>query len=96
MKKIMEGKTTIHLFLSYLKLPSKVELEYFEEDTHPDKLFPRVRFEIFLTRKFTYFLINIISPALFVIVIALTVFWLPPESGEKVSLGITVLLALEV
>ena len=39
---------------------------------------------------------NVITPALFVIVISLTVFWLPPDSGEKVSLGITVLLAFSV
>ena len=36
------------------------------------------------------------TPALFVITISLTVFWLPPDSGEKVSLGITALLSFSV
>ena len=70
--------------------------QYFYEDTHPDKPFPRVRFLIFLTRKVRYFLINIIAPAVCVISISLTVFCLPPDSGEKVSLAVTVLLAFSV
>ena len=68
----------------------------YEVDTHPDKLFPRVTFSIYLHRKFQYYFINIVTPCLFCIIIAIMVFWLPPESGEKVSLGITVLLAFSV
>ena len=71
-------------------------VENFTEDTHEGKSFPRVKFCVFLSRKFRYYLINIILPALFVIAISLNVFWLPPDSGEKVSLGITVLLAFSV
>lgn len=39
---------------------------------------------------------NLILPCAFIIVIALGVFWLPADSGEKVSLGVTVLLAFSV
>jgi hypothetical protein len=68
----------------------------YSQDTHPEFLFPRVTFTMYLHRKYGYYFINIITPCLFCIVIATMVFWLPPESGEKVSLGITVLLAFSV
>jgi hypothetical protein len=68
----------------------------FEEDTHPGKVFPRVTFTLHLHRKPLYYFINIITPCLFCIIISICVFWLPPESGEKVSLGVTVLLAFSV
>ena len=75
---------------------TETKLEYFYEDTHPGKPFPRALFSIFLTRKFRYYIINIMTPALFVISISLAQFWLPPDSGEKVSLGITALLSFSV
>ena len=65
-------------------------------DTHPGKVFPRVTFSLYMTRKPTYYFYNIVTPCIFCIAIAIMVFWLPPESGEKVSLGITVLLAFSV
>ena len=75
---------------------TKVKRSTYEEDTHPGKLFPRVTFSLFLHRKPLYYFINIVTPCLFCIIISIMVFWLPPDSGEKVSLGITVLLAFSV
>ena len=43
-----------------------------------------------------YYAYNIILPILLVTLISLGVFWLPPGSGEKISVGITVLLAFSV
>ena len=68
----------------------------YTEDTHPGKLFPRLTFSLYLHRKPLYYYIMIVTPCLFCIIIDIMVFWLPPESGEKVSLGITVLLAFSV
>ena len=74
-----------------------VEIDCIEEDTHPpNHCFPEVKFIFNLTRKVNYYLVNIICPAMFVLMISMFVFLLPPESGEKVSLGITVLLAFSV
>ena len=85
---------TFHLFTTYKSfLVARTE---YEEDTHPGKVFPRVTFMIYLRRKPLYYFLNIVTPCCFCIFIALLVFWLPPESGEKVSLGITVLLAFSV
>ena len=39
---------------------------------------------------------NIIVPGAYIALITLGVFWLPIECGEKMSLGITVVLAFSV
>ena len=49
-----------------------------------------------LKRKAQYTIINVVIPIILLSVMALLVFLLPPESGEKVSLGITVLLSFSV
>ena len=38
-------------------------------------------------------MVNFLLPCIGMVVMELIVFWLPPDSGEKVSLGITLLLA---
>ena len=75
---------------------TEVTTSTYTVDTHPGKEFPKVTFSMYLDRKFTYYFYNIVAPCIFCMVIAITVFWLPPDSGEKVSLGITVLLAFSV
>ena len=49
-----------------------------------------------LERKSQYTIINVLIPIILLSIMDLLVFWLPPESGEKVSLGITVLLSFSV
>ena len=49
-----------------------------------------------LERKARYTIINVLIPIIILSVMDLLVFWLPPKSGEKVSLGITVLLLFSV
>ena len=58
--------------------------------------YPDVRFYIVMRRRTLYYLFNIIFPCLWLTVLSLLGFWLPPDSGEKVTLGITVLLAFSV
>jgi hypothetical protein len=41
-------------------------------------------------------LFNIIFPCIWLSILSLLGFWLPPDSGEKITLGITVLLAFSV
>ncbi|XP_064626401.1 neuronal acetylcholine receptor subunit beta-3-like isoform X2 [Lineus longissimus] len=43
-----------------------------------------------------FYITNIIIPAIIISLLVLTVFFLPCESGEKVSLGVTILLAFTV
>ncbi len=49
-----------------------------------------------MRRKPLYYVMNIMLPCLMLSLLDLLVFCLPPESGEKVSLGITVLLSFSV
>jgi len=65
-------------------------------DSDPGVTFPTVKFRLYLRRKPRFYLINIVAPCILLSVLALFVFYLPPDSGEKVSLGITVLLSFSV
>lgn len=58
--------------------------------------YPDVTFTIVIRRKTLYYLFNIIFPCLWLSILSLLGFWLPPDSGEKITLGITVLLAFSV
>lgn len=55
-----------------------------------------ITFEIILERKPLFYLFNIILPCLLLVITILFGFFLPPESGERISLTITILLALAV
>ena len=48
------------------------------------------------TRKPLYYYINILLPAVMLMAVTLGVYWLPEDSGEKISLAITLLLAFSV
>ena len=63
-----------------------------EGDAH----FPEIRFTLYLKRKALFYVLNLVVPCGLIIIVALAVFWLPADSGEKVSLGVTVLLAFSV
>ena len=58
--------------------------------------YPDVTFYITMRRRTLFYLFNIIFPCLWLTVLSLLGFWLPPDSGEKITLGITVLLAFSV
>ena len=74
----------------------EVELDSIAYSMHPEESYPQVRFILHMQRKPRYYLVNILLPCFFLTSIALLVFWLPPEAGEKVSLGVTVLLSFSV
>jgi len=58
--------------------------------------FLQVKMTIHMQRRFSYYIVNILYPCLMMSLLVLMVFILPPDSGEKVSLGVTVLLAFSV
>ncbi|XP_064606629.1 acetylcholine receptor subunit alpha-1-B-like [Liolophura sinensis] len=65
-----------------------------EEGFHSDGvLFSKVVCELTLKRRAEYHVINTVLPVLMLSLLNAVVFLLPPESGEKMSLSITVLLA---
>ena len=68
--------------------------QFFASD--PGVPFPTVKMVLHLRRKPRFYVINVIAPCVLMSTLALLVFYLPPDSGEKVSLGITVLLSFSV
>uniref|UniRef100_A0A1I8GA85 Neur_chan_LBD domain-containing protein n=1 Tax=Macrostomum lignano TaxID=282301 RepID=A0A1I8GA85_9PLAT len=58
--------------------------------------FPVLHFTIHMYRRYLFYVINLICPCLLIYCVSFLGFFLPIESGEKVNLEITVLLALVV
>ena len=58
--------------------------------------FPDVTFVIHIRRRTLYYMYNVIIPCIMLSTLTLTGFWMRPDSGEKVTLGLTVLLAFSV
>ncbi|XP_072023913.1 neuronal acetylcholine receptor subunit alpha-10-like [Amphiura filiformis] len=67
------------------------DLVYFKCCPHPYAL---VIYSLTLRRQSSFYVVNIIIPCVLLSVLTLLVFYLPPDSGEKISLGMTNLLAL--
>ncbi|KAF7645935.1 hypothetical protein LDENG_00196100, partial [Lucifuga dentata] len=58
--------------------------------------YPDVTFTMVMRRRTLYYGLNLLIPCVLISTLALLVFLLPADSGEKISLGITVLLSLTV
>ncbi|XP_063166540.1 neuronal acetylcholine receptor subunit alpha-9 [Candoia aspera] len=58
--------------------------------------YPDATFTVILKRKSSFYIFNLLLPCLLISFLAPLGFYLPADSGEKVSLGVTVLLALTV
>ena len=56
--------------------------------------FPEVIYYLILQRQHLYYIFNLVLPQVMITAMALLVFYLPAESGEKISLSITVLLSI--
>ena len=62
----------------------------------PDSVFPEVYFAVKFERKILFYIINIVLVSIFLSVLVLFTFFLPLESGERVSMGVTLLLSFSV
>lgn len=58
--------------------------------------FPDVTFMVHIRRRTLYYTYNVIIPCIMLSILTLLGFWMRPDSGEKVTLGLTVLLAFSV
>ncbi|XP_068718638.1 neuronal acetylcholine receptor subunit alpha-7-like isoform X1 [Montipora capricornis] len=61
------------------------------EGTYPD-----VTYHLELRRRTLFYIMNFILPCVLIAVLTLLVFLLPPESGERMSFGVTVLLSFTI
>lgn len=76
-----------------IAMPSKLNKVFYNCCKHP---FYDVTLNLIIKRKPLYYVFNLILPCALIATLTLLKFFLPPESGEKVGLGITVLLAMTV
>ncbi|XP_016421321.1 neuronal acetylcholine receptor subunit alpha-7-like [Sinocyclocheilus rhinocerous] len=74
-------------------VPGKRNELYYECCKEP---YPDVTFTVTMRRRTLYYGLNLLIPCVLISGLALLVFLLPADSGEKISLGITVLLSLTV
>lgn len=58
--------------------------------------YPDITFTLNLNRRASFYIFNLLIPCMMISFLAPLGFYLPADSGEKVSLGVTVLLALTV
>lgn len=58
--------------------------------------FPEIYFIIYMRRKYTFYFMYILLPCLMLSGVLLMIFLLPADSGEKVSLGVSILVAISV
>lgn len=58
--------------------------------------YPDVTYTLLLQRRASFYVFNLLLPCVMISFLAPLGFYLPADSGEKVSLGVTVLLALTV
>lgn len=61
-----------------------------------DGKFPDVTYRLELRRRTLFYMMNFILPCVLIAVLTLLVFLLPPESGERMSFGVTVLLSFTI
>ena len=62
----------------------------------PDIRYSKVVFTLNMNRRYIFYVMNIVLPCALLSVLILMVFCVPPDAGEKISAGISVLLAFTV
>ncbi|XP_070540188.1 neuronal acetylcholine receptor subunit beta-3-like [Ptychodera flava] len=75
---------------------STVELELDLDECCPDEAYSTIIYTLILRRRPLYYILNILIPCVAMSLLTLGVFYLPPDSGEKMTLSISVLIALSV
>ncbi len=77
------------------KVHSSVVLKHTVYDDD-NSVYESIIYHFHLERKSKYFLFNFLVPCVVLSMVALLMFYVPPDSGEKMSLGVTVLLSFSV
>ena len=74
----------------------EVELQEPEHYTSSSKSVVEIYFRILLTRKGNYFVANIFTPGLLLVILQLASFCFPPASSERAMYNVTLLLSMFV
>lgn len=70
---------------------ARKEVKYYTFTTEP---YPSVVFEFVLRRRSLFYIINLIFPCVILSFLSLMTFYIPPASGERVTLSISLLLTM--
>ena len=76
-----------------VKLHAERKVVYYSCCAEP---YPDVTYKIQIRRKPLFYVFNMILPCLLITLVALLGFYIPSDSGEKVTMGITTLLSMTV
>ena len=76
-----------------LEVPAKRNVKFY---TCCDEPYLDITFNITMRRKTLFYTVNLIIPCMGISFLTVLVFYLPSDSGEKVSLSINILLSLTV
>eukprot|EP00930_Biecheleria_cincta_P087429 TRINITY_DN7665_c0_g2_i2.p1 TRINITY_DN7665_c0_g2~~TRINITY_DN7665_c0_g2_i2.p1 ORF type:complete len:791 (-),score=104.42 TRINITY_DN7665_c0_g2_i2:155-2491(-) len=93
-EKAVAGLTAGGKFQNYAITDLKLERKVVFYDCCPSSPYPELIYEISFQRSSSYYVLKLIVPLLFLGVMALLTFWMPPASGERLGYGITVILAM--
>lgn len=76
-----------------LEVPAKKYVKYYPccEEPYPD-----IKFNITIRRKTLFYTVNLILPCVAICSVTLLVFYIPANSGEKITMGITILNSLNI
>lgn len=74
-----------------LMVPAKYNVIVYENVSYPD-----ITFELTMRRKTLFYTVNLIIPCVGISFLTVLVFYLPSESCEKISLSISIMIALTV
>ncbi|XP_050666745.1 neuronal acetylcholine receptor subunit alpha-10-like [Leptidea sinapis] len=95
-KQFDEGDTTNYQTNGEFDLVSFEAIKNNQHYSCCDEPYPDITYVIKLRRRPMFYVFNLILPCLLINGIALLVFYVPSESGEKVTLGISALLSMTV
>ena len=76
-----------------LAVPAKKYEKYYPCCPEP---FPDIKFNITIRRKTLFYTVNLILPCVAICSVTLLVFYIPANSGEKITMGITILNSLNI
>ncbi|CAN9501274.1 unnamed protein product [Ophioblennius macclurei] len=75
-----------------LHIPSKYKIFSVDDDDH----YAEMKFHVVIRRRPLFYTVNLLLPSVFLMVMDIVGFYLPPDSGERVSFKITLLLGYSV
>ncbi len=76
-----------------LAVPAKKYEKYYPCCSEP---YPDIKFNITIRRKTLFYTVNLILPCVAICCVTLLVFYIPANSGEKITMGITILNSLNI